>query len=129
MGDFEMTALETALAFMASWKVPNNFETSFNEYITPDCLYENVGLSKTKGVEEAVAVFDEFMKQCPFVCIDMDILSIAATGDAVLMERIDHLDSADGETLFNVPVMGIMKVRDGLVYEWRDYFDTVPWSM
>ena len=60
--------------------------------------------------------------------IGTDILSIAVTDYAVLMERIDHLNSADGETLFNVPVMGIMKVRNGLAYEWRDYFDTVPWS-
>lgn len=123
-----MTALETAQAFMASWRIPDNFDASFNEYLTPDCRYENVGLSKTEGVAAALAVFADFARQCPFVCIDMDILSIAVTGDAVLMERVDHLNAADGKTLVDVPVMGIIKVRDGKVYEWRDYFDTAPWS-
>lgn len=123
-----MTALETAQAFMASWKIPNSFEATFNNFLTPDCLYENVGLTKSKGPGEALAVFDQFTQQCPFERIDVEILSIAVTGDAVLMERIDHLNSADGKTLLKVPVMGIIKVRNGQVYEWRDYFDTVPFA-
>jgi limonene-1,2-epoxide hydrolase len=121
-----MTALETAQTFMASWKVPNGFDASFNKFFTPDCLYENVGLSKTKGPAEALAFFAEFAKQCPFAYIDMDLLSIAASGDAVLTERIDYLKSADGKTLLTIPLMGIMKIRNGQIYEWRDYFDTAP---
>lgn len=123
-----MSALETAQAFMASWKVPNSFEASFNKYFTPDCLYENVGLSKTQGPAAALAFFAEFTKQCPFVSIEIDMLSIAAAGDAVLMERIDYLKDADGKTLLTIPLMGIMKIRNGQVYEWRDYFDTAPFA-
>ena len=121
-----MSALETVQAFMASWKIPNGLEASLNKYFTSDCLYENVGLSKTKGPTEALAFFAEFAKQCPFVCIEMDLLSIAAAGDAVLTERIDYLKGADGKTLLAIPLMGIMKIRNGQVYEWRDYFDTAP---
>ena len=123
-----MTPLETAQAFMATWKVPNSFEASFNKYFTADCLYENVGLSKTKGPDEALAFFAGFTQQCPFVCIDMDMLSIAAVGDTVLMERIDYLNDANGKTLLTIPLMGVMKIRDGKVYEWRDYFDTAPFA-
>ncbi len=123
-----MTALETAQAFMASWQQPNNFEASFNKYFTPDCMYENVGLSKTKGPAEALAFFAQFSQQCPFVCITMDMLSIAAVGDTVLMERIDYLKDASGKTLLTIPLMGVMKIRDGRVYEWRDYFDTAPFA-
>ena len=106
-----MTALETAQDFMATWKVPNSFATSFNKYFSADCLYENVGLSKTTGPAEALAFFAEFAKQGPLVTIDIDMLSIAAVGDAVLMERIDYLKAADGTTLLTIPLMGIMKVR------------------
>ena len=123
-----MTPLETAQAFMATWKVPNSFEASFNKYFTADCLYENVGLSKTKGPAEALAFFAGFTQQCPFVCIDMDMLSIAAVGDTVLMERIDYLNDANGKTLLTIPLMGVMKICDGKVYEWRDYFDTAPFA-
>ncbi len=58
----------------------------------------------------------------------MDLLSIAAAGDAVLTERIDYLKGADGKTLLTIPLMGIMKIRNGKVYEWRDYFDTAPFK-
>ena len=121
-----MPALETAQAFMASWAKPNNLEASFTQYFAPDCLYENVGLSKTKGPAEALAFFAAFSAQCPFVCITMDILAIAAVGDTLLTERIDYLNDASGKTLLTIPLMGVMKVRDGKIYEWRDYFDTAP---
>ncbi len=123
-----MSALETAQAFMATWKQANSFEASFNQYFTPDCRYENVGLSKTEGPAEALAFFAAFTQQCPFVAIEMDMLSIAAVGDTVLMERIDYLNDASGKTLLTIPLMGVMKVRDGRIYEWRDYFDTVPFA-
>ena len=123
-----MTALDTAQAFMASWKIPNNLEASLNQYFTPDCRYENVGLSKTTGAADAIAFFAGFSQQVPFVSIDIDMLSIAAVGDTVLMERIDYLQGADGKTLLTIPLMGVMKVKDGRVYEWRDYFDTAPFA-
>ena len=123
-----MTALETAQDFMATWKIPNNLEASLNKYLTPDCRYENVGLSKTVGPADAIAFFAGFSQQLPFVSIDIDMLSIAAVGDTVLMERIDYLKGADGKTLLTIALMGVMKVRDGRIYEWRDYFDTAPFA-
>ncbi|MBM4227236.1 MAG: hypothetical protein FJ164_05775 [Gammaproteobacteria bacterium] len=123
-----MDTLETARAFMASWVIPGNFERSFREYMTADCAYENVGLSRTSGPDEALAFFAGFSQQVPFVAIDMDILSIAVAGDAVLTERIDYLKDAQGTTLLTIPLMGIMKIRDGKVSEWRDHFDTAPFA-
>jgi limonene-1,2-epoxide hydrolase len=123
-----MTALATAQAFMASWKIPNNLEASLNQYFSADCRYENVGMSKTVGAAEAIAFFAAFAKQCPFATIDIDMLSIAVSGDTVLMERIDYLKDIDGKTLLTIPLMGVMKVKDGRIYEWRDYFDTAPFA-
>ncbi len=123
-----MNALETAQAFMASWAIPGNFENSFRQYMTADCAYENVGLSSTKGPDEALAFFAGFSQQVPFVAITMDLLSIAVAGDAVLTERIDYLKDAEGKILLTIPLMGIMKIRDGKICEWRDYFDTAPFA-
>ena len=47
---------------------------------------------------------------------------MAAAGDVVLTERIDHIGS--GDVSFPVPVMGVFEVRDGKIARWRDYFDT-----
>jgi limonene-1,2-epoxide hydrolase len=123
-----MTALDTAQEFMASWKIPNNLAASLNKYFTSDCRYENVGLSKTVGPADAIAFFTNFSQQLPFVLIDVDMLSIAAVGDTVLMERIDYLKDANGKTLLTLQLMGVMKIKDGRVYEWRDYFDTAPFA-
>lgn len=123
-----MSPLETAQSFMASWAIPGNFEASFRQYLTPDCVYENVGLSRTVGPDEALAFLAGFSRQVPFVAITMDLLSIAVAGDMVLTERIDYLQDADGKTLLAIPLMGAMKIRHGKVCEWRDYFDTAPFA-
>lgn len=121
-----MTLTDTALAFMSRWPDPARFLPSISEYFADDCLYENIGLSKTRGPTEAIAFFEAFMKQVPLVAIKVDLLAIAEAGDAVLTERVDHFVAADGSTLMSIPLMGIMKFRDGKLYEWRDYFDTKP---
>ena len=123
-----MTPIETAQAFLATWNSPKSLENALNDYFTPDCRYENVGLSKTVGPAEANAFFAEFAKQLPFSSIKVEMLSIAAVGDTVLMERIDYLKGPDGATLLTIPLMGVMKIRDGKLYEWRDYFDTLPFA-
>ena len=123
-----MTATETVQGFIATWKVPNGLVAALDKHFTPDCLYENIGLSKTRGPAEALAFFAEFARKIPFVTIEVDMLAIAAQGDAVLTERVDHLKGANGKTLVSIPLMGIFKVRNGKIYEWRDYFDTVPFS-
>jgi limonene-1,2-epoxide hydrolase len=46
----------------------------------------------------------------------------AVTGDSVLMEGVDDFRDAAG-TRIPVAYMGIMTVKNGLVTEWRDYFD------
>ena len=46
----------------------------------------------------------------------------AVTGDSVLMEGVDDFRDQDGKRI-PVAYMGIMTVKNGLVTEWRDYFD------
>jgi limonene-1,2-epoxide hydrolase len=123
-----MSAIDTVQSFIAAWKAPQGFYKAVGEFFTPNCLYENVGLSKTLGPVEARAFLDEFAKALPFVSIDVDMLSMAATGDTVLTERVDHLKGADGKTLVSIPLMGIFKLHGGKIAEWRDYFDTVPFK-
>ena len=50
-----------------------------------------------------------------------EIKHIAADGDIVLTERIDHFRV--GETHISVPCMGVFELRDGKISAWRDYWD------
>ena len=47
------------------------------------------------------------------------VVNQIAVGDTVMNERIDRFD-VNG-TVVAIPVMGIFKVRDGKIAEWRDY--------
>lgn len=49
-------------------------------------------------------------------------VAIAASGDTVLTERVDEFSTADGGRM-SIPLMGSFRVRNGLIAEWRDYFD------
>jgi limonene-1,2-epoxide hydrolase len=50
--------------------------------------------------------------------------AVAAAGDKVLTERIDHMVDAAGRTFYSAAVMGIFEIADGKIAAWRDYFDT-----
>lgn len=54
--------------------------------------------------------------------IHWSTLHIAATPDGVVLtERLDSF-VMEGRAV-SVPVMGAFRCADGLIYEWRDYFD------
>jgi limonene-1,2-epoxide hydrolase len=57
----------------------------------------------------------------PFDACRWEILSLAVAGCQVLTERIDHLVVRG--TSIALPIMGVFDVQDGLIAEWRDYFD------
>jgi limonene-1,2-epoxide hydrolase len=50
-----------------------------------------------------------------------EIRHIAASGDVVLTERVDHF--LVGGTRVSVPCMGVFELRDGRIAAWRDYWD------
>ncbi len=51
------------------------------------------------------------------------VFAMTEHGDTVYCEGVDDFKLLDGKQI-TVPYLGMMKVRDGLVTEWRDYFDS-----
>jgi limonene-1,2-epoxide hydrolase len=82
-------------------------------------VYHNVGSEPAVGREASLAAvkfqFDMFDP------IAFRIRNLAEDGDTVLTERVDEI-TANGVTA-PVPVMGTFEIRDGLIVQWRDYFD------
>jgi len=97
---------------------------AFRDYFTPDAIWENVGLMTTTGPEEAIGLMANFEAQLGCVTMVVDNLAIAAQGNKVLTERVDHLLKADGSEAMAARVMGIFEVENGKITAWRDYFDT-----
>ena len=90
-------------------------------FLHDDCVYKNVPFHTANGKDHVLRDLQAMMKRVNF--FDVEMLSIAENGDTVLTERIDTL----GGKFFKaeIELMGIFVIRDGLIVEWRDYFD---WS-
>jgi limonene-1,2-epoxide hydrolase len=56
--------------------------------------------------------------------VEVPIKSIVSDGDdLVVIERSDDTYLTDGSLLAAVPVVGVVRFRDGKIAEWRDYCD------
>jgi limonene-1,2-epoxide hydrolase len=119
------TATETVKAFCVQFsKSKLGMHEAIRAYFTPKTVWENVGLAVTTGIDDALGVLAQFNQAMGIDAIDIEMLAIAADGDRVLTERIDHLLHADGSEVWDPRVMGIFEIEDGRIRAWRDYFDS-----
>jgi limonene-1,2-epoxide hydrolase len=89
--------------------------------LADEALYQNVGMPAIIGVDAIVenlrAQFGMFPDAYAF-----EIVNIASDGSAVLTERLDYIQTPNGDKPA-VPVMGTFIVDDGRIRRWTDYFD------
>ncbi|MDG2003340.1 MAG: limonene-1,2-epoxide hydrolase family protein [Novosphingobium sp.] len=119
------TPTQTVIAFLDAWGAgPGGIAKAFGDYFTPETVWENIGMSKTTGPDEAMAVLAGFGESADKVSMSVDNLAVAAIGGRVLTERVDHILDASGKPTMSIQVMGIFETQDGKITAWRDYFDT-----
>ena len=88
-------------------------------YLATDIVYQNVPIPAMHGSDEAAKFLIPILRNT--IKVEFKLLSIAASGDEVLTERLDRLHFPTG--IVDIPLMGIFKIRDGKIAEWRDYAD------
>lgn len=93
------------------------------EHFADDCVWEQTALPTTTGPEEA-AQFLLSMGDMGFSAIEVEYRNVAASGDVVCTERVDHILRADGSRAGSFPVVGVTEFRDGKITSWREYFDS-----
>lgn len=118
------TQTELVVRFLKAWEPVNGFRKAMREFLTSDVEYENVGLTNTQGLDDAVKTIEGFVTGMGFASMIVQMRSIASNGNTVLTERVDDLYDAHGRRLASLPVMGVFEVRDGKICAWRDYFDS-----
>ncbi len=89
------------------------------DMLSEDVAYHNVPMDMINGREAARAMLTGMGD---LKAVNWELLNIAENGDIVLTERIDGFTFADGRDVA-LPLMGIFKIEDGKIKEWRDYFD------
>ena len=91
------------------------------DLLASDVLYHNIPMPKMRG-RERVRQFHKAFGVGDRVRVDWRLLRSAQDGDTVLTERFDVFSSADGGRI-ELPTMGSLRVVNGAIVEWRDYFD------
>jgi limonene-1,2-epoxide hydrolase len=88
-------------------------------YLTEDCEYDNVPMSKAIGHEAIRTTLAMFVG--PDQKTEFEVLRQAATGNVVMNERIDRLEVFGKHV--EIPVVGVWEIRGDKIALWRDYFD------
>jgi len=91
--------------------------------LADDIHYHNVPMEPLHG-KSAVAAYLESLDAIE--ACSWELLSIAANGATVLTERIDRF-VVRGSAI-TLPVMGAFVVENGLICQWRDYFDLASYQ-
>lgn len=88
--------------------------------VAADCEYTNPPpLGTVRGPAGVRAVLEPFF--APTLENELTILREASNGPIVFLERLDRHRLAD--KWVELPVTGVLEVRDGQIVFWRDYFD------
>jgi limonene-1,2-epoxide hydrolase len=112
-----MSALETVNAFLVA-AAKRDYDTAL-PLLTDDVEYQNMPIAPVKGR----AAVKEQLEMLLAMGTDSEwkVLREVAAGDTVMNERVDRFE-INGQWA-DLPVMGVFVLRDGLIAEWRDYFD------
>jgi limonene-1,2-epoxide hydrolase len=88
--------------------------------VADDCEYTNPPpLGTVRGPDSVRALLEPFF--APTLENEFRILREASNGPIVFIERLDRHRLAD--QWVELPVTGVLEVRDGQIAYWRDYFD------
>ncbi len=98
---------------------------TYSAYLADDVQYFS-GTTMNRSKEEVLRFVQSAVDAIGLSSWRAELVSLAVDGDTVLTERIDYQMNADLEEVLAVPIMGVLKIRDGKIAEWRDYWDVRP---
>lgn len=98
--------------------------TSWRDHATDDLVWWNSARGAVDGLETCLESIRMFYQAINVSHVKVPIRSLVSDGvDLVVVERSDDTYLRDGSLLAAVPVVGVIKFRDGKIAEWRDYCD------
>lgn len=110
-------ALQTVNQFLAA-AAKRDYETAL-PLLTEDVEYQNMPIAPVKGRDAVKEQLEALLAMG--TDSEWKVLREVADGDVVMNERVDVFTI--GGKPAELPVMGVFVLRDGLIAEWRDYFD------
>lgn len=90
-------------------------------WLAPDVIYHNMPWAPVSGHAAVREVLDPLVHGANCALRRMLIEHTAAAGDVVMNTRLETWERAGVRV--ELPVAGLFVLRDGLIREWRDYWD------
>jgi limonene-1,2-epoxide hydrolase len=112
-----MSNMQIVKDFIAAWN-ENNIDKAC-DMMSEDIFYHNVPMAPIKGREASRAMLKGMGEM---ESVNWELLAIAENGEVVMTERVDGFTFKGGKKIA-LPLMGIFRIRDGQIVEWKDYFD------
>lgn len=108
--------------FIANWS--NLDPDELAAYFTVDGIYHNMPSAPVSGRDNIQAFIGGFIQT--WEQTDWEIISLLASGDTVMVERLDKTTVAGSPV--HLPCFGIFEMEDGKIKVWRDYFDLATYT-
>lgn len=119
---------EIVTRFLRAWEPAYGFRKAMAEFLTDDVEYENVGMTNTRGLEDAIKTIEGFVQNMGFASMLFEMRAMVGNGNIVMTERVDDLYDAQGRRLASLRLMGVFELRDGKICAWRDYLDSAAFA-
>lgn len=111
--------------FMQAWN-QRNLE-QIMDFFHEDAEYCNIPMGPPHIGKAAIREFIEgFLNSLEDIEFIVHHQLCDDANGVVMNERTDRINLA-GKTI-DLPVMGVFLLHDGLIQQWRDYFDMAPFS-
>lgn len=101
---------------------------SFEDVMAPSCRWEQRPMLVTRHRSQAVLFLRASRRALGLDTIAVEIAHLSSDGNAVLVERVDHLLRRDGTLIASAPVVGVLEFAGDRVVAWREYFDVVRFA-
>ena len=112
------------MTFFERWeKSADEVSASLKDFIGDECIWRQSGVQDCKGPEEAIALMRLAREFAGVETIRVDLLNLVAEGDIVISERVDIVKKADGSVISELPVVGVMEIKNGKLCRWSEYFN------
>jgi limonene-1,2-epoxide hydrolase len=115
--------IDEVIAFFSEWTTMDKLRASIRARFTPQTVWDNVGVSTTVGVEDALGFLNRYEEKFKPARAEVIIKHVAATGNFVFNERIDNFYRADGSRINSVIAVGLLEMDGPRILRFSDYFD------
>jgi limonene-1,2-epoxide hydrolase len=110
--------LDTVLEFCRVWQERDL--KKILQFFSPDCFYHNMPVDPVIGIDAIAATLKPMVESAQAIEFVMKSAAESAEG-TVLTERVDRFQ-LNGKWIV-IPVMGTFELKDGKIFQWREYYD------